>query len=259
MSYILDALRRLEKDKERTRRGANPVEAVMVPDFEEPESQDRRRFWWAGMGAVLLAVVIGATYWITRQTLVSPIDKAREESSPRVSSLLPQEDRPAPPSFRHESSAPSHHRPSVDERSLGSGIWSTLATSGGPTPPSPHRRPAGVRAPPAPESEPSPIAVQEEDTPAASYVEDPPVQQRNGVAVSREPSEDEAIQAWTGTEIKINAIAYSRDRNNRFAVVNLKTIHEGDQVEGLSVVEIEENGIVLEQAGTKYRVSLGKR
>ena len=110
-----------------------------------------------------------------------------------------------------------------------------------------------------PETEPAPIAVEEEDEPVAPPGEDPPVQQRNGVAVFQETPEAEIIQAWRGTEIKINAIAYSRDRNNRFAVVNLKTIHEGDQVEGLSVVEIEENGIVFEQAGTKYRVSLGKR
>ena len=42
-------------------------------------------------------------------------------------------------------------------------------------------------------------------------------------------------------------------------MVNLKTVHEGDQVEGLAVVEIQGNGIVFEEGGTKYRVLLGKR
>ena len=69
----------------------------------------------------------------------------------------------------------------------------------------------------------------------------------------------EVIQVWRGSDIKINAIAYSRDERSRFAVVNLKTVHEGDQVEGLAVVEIQENGIVFEEGGTKYRVLLGKR
>jgi len=71
--------------------------------------------------------------------------------------------------------------------------------------------------------------------------------------------EGEVIQEWRGSDIKINAIAYSRDERNRFALVNLKTVHEGDRVEGLAVVEIQENGIVFEEGGTKYRVLLGKR
>jgi hypothetical protein len=71
--------------------------------------------------------------------------------------------------------------------------------------------------------------------------------------------EEEAIQEWRGSDIKINAIAYSRDDRSRFAVVNLKTVHEGDELEGLAVVAIQENGIVFEREGTKYRVRLGKR
>ena len=64
---------------------------------------------------------------------------------------------------------------------------------------------------------------------------------------------------YAGSDIKINAIAYSRDDRSRFAVVNLKTVHEGDELEGLAVVAIQENGIVFEREGTKYRVRLGKR
>jgi hypothetical protein len=78
-------------------------------------------------------------------------------------------------------------------------------------------------------------------------------------AMSRQVSEAEVIQEWKGSDIKINAIAYSRDERGRFAVVNLKTVHQGDRVEGLTVVEIQENGIVFKEGGTKYRVSLGKR
>ena len=132
MSYILDALRRLEQDKERTRRGANPVEAVMVPDFEEAETRDRRRFWWVGIGVLLLAVVSGATYWITRQTLVSPTDQAREESSPRLSSAAPGEDRPGPSSFPEEFSSASRQRPSVHERSVRSAARPTSSTASAP-------------------------------------------------------------------------------------------------------------------------------
>jgi hypothetical protein len=79
--------------------------------------------------------------------------------------------------------------------------------------------------------------------------------------MSQESLEDEVILPWKGEEIRINAIAWSRDKSQRFALVNLKTVHEGDQVQGLSVVEIEEDGVVFEQGGTKYRVrlSVGRR
>ena len=80
----------------------------------------------------------------------------------------------------------------------------------------------------------------------------------HAIEVPDEP-EPEIIQEWRGSEIKINAIAYSRDERSRFAVVNLKTVHEGDRFEGLAVVEIQENGIVFEDGGAKYRVLLGKR
>jgi hypothetical protein len=89
--------------------------------------------------------------------------------------------------------------------------------------------------------------------------EDGLTSRQEAAAVSREASEGEVIQEWRGSDIKINAIAYSGDERNRFAVVNLKTVHEGDRVEGLVVVEILENGIVFEEGGTKYRVLLGKR
>jgi hypothetical protein len=89
--------------------------------------------------------------------------------------------------------------------------------------------------------------------------EDAIASRQEGAVMSREASEGEVIQEWRGSDIKINAIAYSRDERSRFAVVNLKTVHEGDRFEGLSVVEIQENGIVFEEGRTKYRVLLGKR
>lgn len=258
MSYILDALRRLEQDKERTRRGTNPVEAVMVPDLEEAETRYRRGFWWVGIGVVLLVMVIGATYWITRQALVPTTDQVRQEPALRLSSLQP-EGRAGPLPIRQEPSTPTADGTTVDGHSVRSLVPSALPTPADPPIPSPRLRPAEVRPPTVPETEAPSIPVEEEAWPPASLGEDTSVSAREGEAASRKTSGADVIQEWRGTEIKINAIAYSRERNGRFAVVNLKTVHEGDQVEGLAVVEIEENGIVFEQAGTKYRVTLGRR
>jgi len=252
MSYILDALRRLEQDKERTRRGTNPVEAVLVPDLDGPETPDRRRFWWVGVGVVLLAVAIGTTHWVTRRNLFFSTVRVQEEASQHLASAQRGDDRPARPSFPEGASSSFRPRPSGEEPADHSGNRST---------PSPERERAEIPVPSGPETASQPIGPAEGSQLPTSGREDALAAPKETVALSRESFQDEVILPWRGEEIKINAIAWSRDRNQRFALVNLKTVHEGDQVQGLSVVEIEEDGVVFEQGGTKYRVrlSVGRR
>ena len=238
MSYILDALRRLEQDKELAKRGASPMEAVFVPDIEGVETPERMRFWWVGAGVVLLVAAIALTYWITRHTLVPPTEHALEGTAPQLSSAQPGYD-PSPPAPVPEAASSS---------------FQILPSDREPTAPSPTLgKPAEVTNPSPP------IRAEAGSQPVVSVGEDGLASRQERAAMSREASEGEVIREWTGSGIKINAIAYSRDERSRFAVVNLKTVHEGDRVEGLAVVEIQENGIVFEEGGTKYRVLLGKR
>jgi len=253
MSYILDALRRLEQDKERTKRGANPMEAVFVPDIEGVEEPERRRLWWVGAGLVLLVTVIALTYWITRHTLVPPTEQAREQTVPHLSSAQPGYD-PSAPAFSPEAASSSFQPlPSDRERTAPLPTRVTSSIPGVPPSSPPLRKPAEVTDPSLL------IRAEEGSQPVVSAGEDALASRQERTAMSREASEGEVIQKWRGSGIKINAIAYSRDERSRFAVVNLKTVHEGDYLEGLAVVEIQENGIVFEKDGTKYRVLLGKR
>jgi hypothetical protein len=244
MSYILDALRRLEQDKERSRRGTNPVDAVLVPDLDEPQRAVRRRWWWLGMGVVLLAVAIATTYWVTRRTLVFSTVQVEERASPHLASVQHGEKRPAPTSIPEAASSGSRPK--------------QLAPPTPPTP-SPERERAEVATPSIRETATRPIGPGSASQSLTSAQEDRLDTAEETMALSRESFEDEVILPWTGEEIKINAIAWSRDRKQRFALVNLKTVHEGDQVEGLAVVEIQEDGVVFEQGGTKYRVTLSVR
>jgi hypothetical protein len=238
MSYILDALRRLEQDKELAKRGASPMEAVFVPDIERVEAPERMRRRWVGAVVVLLVTVVALTYWITRHTLVPPTEHAREGTAPQLSSAQPGYG-PSPPAPSPEAASSSFQPlPSDRER----------------TAPSPTRRKPAEVADPSP-----PIRAEAGSQPVVSPDEDTLAGRQERSAMSRQVSEAEVIQEWKGSDIKINAIAYSRDERGRFAVVNLKTVHQGDRVEGLTVVEIQENGIVFKEGGTKYRVSLGKR
>ncbi len=117
MSYILDALRRLEQDKELAKRGASPMEAVLVPDIEGVEEPERMRLWWVGAGVVLLVTVIALTYWITRHTLVPPTEHAREGTAPQLSSAQPGYDpSPLAPRGRRHPHPSSPFRRTGNER-----------------------------------------------------------------------------------------------------------------------------------------------
>jgi hypothetical protein len=253
MSYILDALRRLEQDKERAKRGANPMEAVLAPDMEGAEEPDRRRFWWVGIGVVLLVTVIAGTYWIARRTVVARTESTGEETVPHLSSAPHGYDRYAPTPSPEAASTSFQPLRSDRERTPTHSAPSASSSRGAPPSSSSLGKPAAV-ADPSP-----PIRVQEGSQSAVFGGEDALPSRQERMSISPEVSEDEVFQAWTGSEIKINAIAYSRDDKSRFAVVNLKTVHEGDSLEGLAVVAIQENGIVFERDGTKYKVMLGKR
>jgi hypothetical protein len=253
MSYILDALRRLEQDKELAKRGASPMESVLVPDIDGEEPRERMRLWWVAAGVVLLVTAVALTYWVTRHTLVPSMEHSREGTAPQLSSGQPgYAPSPAAPSPEAASSS-FQALPPDREQSPPSPMRVTSPSRGAPPSSPPLRKPEEGRHPSPP------IQAEAESQPVVPAGEDalPGVQER--AAVSPEASEGEVIQEWRGSEIKINAIAYSRDERNRFAVVNLKTVHEGDRVDGLAVVEIRENGIVFEEGGTKYRVLLGKR
>jgi hypothetical protein len=116
MSYILDALRRLEQDKELAKRGASPMEAVFIPDIEGVEAPEQMRLWRVGAGVVLLVTVIALTHWITRHTLAPPTEHAREGTAPQLSSAQPGYDL-SPPRFPRRRQQP---HPSSPFRQAGS-------------------------------------------------------------------------------------------------------------------------------------------
>ncbi len=256
MSYILDALRRLEQDKERAKKGANPMEAVLVPDIEGEQRPARSRLWWTGAGVVLLVTVITATYWVTRRTLDVPVKKAAEGMTPHLASAPLGSNRAVPASAPEAVSSflpppRATPEPAVPAPKRAEASLSGLPLSS-PLPPGKPGEEAGSSS--------LPLRLETEDRSPASVARGVVSSPRKGApAALPDAAEDERVEAWRGSELKINAIAYSRDRKRRFAVVNLKTVREGDQVEGLSVVTIQENGVVFEKEGRKYRVVLSTR
>jgi len=71
MSYILDALRRLEQDKEKARKPASALRAVVQGGTrEEPGRRPAPVRWriWLPLGLLCLLLLVGGTFWLARTT-----------------------------------------------------------------------------------------------------------------------------------------------------------------------------------------------
>ena len=291
MSYILDALRRLEHEKDQPPRSVNPVEAVLTPD-PYPETRRGRGWalWAAGAAAVLLLAVL-VTYRVARRSALVPAEPARASTASISASALP-EPAPAP---RPPAAATRRHEPLRPARAAGAGVG-VPAREGGDRPfpppePAPresvaaYRPPSGslgalrdappvapaeratrqVRPPPAPDRE----EIYREswvegEAPFEEEAFPEPSPETFGTAPPLEeaPAEDHAEEAyaeWRDEGVKISAIAWNPDPAGRFAIVNLKTVREGDEVAGYVVYRIHEDGIVFEVDGDRGKVFLGQR
>jgi len=263
MSTILDALRRVEQDKQIARKGDNPLQSILTT-VELPGGArfDGKRFAWLGIASLLLiASAIGVTYWITSKTGPFPNSDTGGESSAMVSPLRLSPGAPTASSLRGSLSPVSQEGAGRD----GTGHVPVHAASSEMSQtaddfPSPNRsqaqtsmahsggEPVGSREPFGALQDDSRVG---EDGSRGPRVEEPMDSAEPAVVPeTRQPSE---------SGVKISAIVWSAQSDRRFAVVNLKTVHEGDRVGDLDVVEIQEDGILFEEGGKAFKVMLGRR
>lgn len=288
MSTILDALRRLEEDRRKSLQGMDPLREALEPSVspKRPGPSRRRQAAWAGAVALVLVAAVFLTYRVARRedrqvregvTSAAPAKEARVPASEqrRVAGVQSPSGRdiavsPAGSALRPPRDLP--HEPAARK------------TAG-----SPDRADfLAVRLPEA-SSAPAPTVVFSEDTEPEADLEGPgenteeePLQGPNmeelvpeaeqemgQEAVGGEPqgssevSDDrpEPRRATADEErgIRISAVVWSPEPENRFAVVNLRTLREGDEISGRVVDEIQPDGVVFVEAGQRYKVLLGRR
>jgi hypothetical protein len=120
--------------------------------------------------------------------------------------------------------------------------------------------PAWETLKPAAEPLPETPGVDREPTSSQERLE--PKRKRGGAVARTEQDEIEqelaSVPRLTGSEtgIRISAIVWSPNRDKRFAIVNMKTVHAGDPVDGNTVVEIGEDAVVFEKEGTRFSVGI---
>ncbi len=101
MSYILEALKKLEQERARTRRESDPLRRLVQLDASQPSHSTRVSTWLKMCAALGLAcMLVAGTYLVTRHVLVSrPKEYASEkglaQETPEklVADAVPQDNR----------------------------------------------------------------------------------------------------------------------------------------------------------------------
>jgi general secretion pathway protein B len=221
MSYILDALKKLEAEKERKARGAGMVNIASELFKNGPAPPKAHRNWPLILGLVLLASLLtfGATFMLLhggkekRHTASAPLAPAVSTSSPLV--------LPTPVTKPHVAAAPRHAAP-IPAR----------ATVAGKAP-SARRQPKVARP------------VKPAAAPAA------------GESAPAEPARPAAVSLVSApADIKVSGIAWQEQRAASRVVVNGFLLREGDTVSGARIVEIFQNRVRFSSAAGTFEVYL---
>ncbi len=66
------------------------------------------------------------------------------------------------------------------------------------------------------------------------------------------------VPLLTDGRLKVQALAWSPTAADRMAVINTRIVHEGDKVDGFTVVAIRSDDVVVREKGVTHRVEFGR-
>ncbi|MBT1072338.1 hypothetical protein [Pelotalea chapellei] len=247
MSYILDALKKTEREKARKERHAGRASLsgeLFNDDLSHRGTSNNVRI----LIVVILAslVTFGVTWYLLKEKKGHKVpslpvaSQALPPSSPPISSMLPvPASSPVPlPATPPVTSAPTQ----------------AVAPSG-PVPPG--VQPAQNALPPAATEEMdegegrgrrrSRAARNSETVPSSPIQQQNPTQQQNNLT-------QDNISA--PGDIKVSGIAWQDERRARRAVVNGFLLHEGSVVSGARITEIQQDRVRFSQNGKTFDISL---
>jgi len=272
MSYILEALKKLEREKSRSRRAVDPLKQIVTHEYSPSVSLASRASWLKAAVGVLVAVaLIGTTYWTTRYVLLPHRQTAVSEhkGEPVVTNEVARDaeglsgehirGRSRVPSSPPSTASDNASMP-LDRKRPGSQLHAygdapnedDTGFEGGTYP---LKSEYQSRLSPLDAIE-QPLDLEDNELGTQGLYSDPASEQEGEntagerFAVTHAPSGSPAL--------KISAIAWSNDTSKRFAIVNLRSVHEGDSIEGALVHEIHEDGIVFKWQGDNYKILMSR-
>ncbi len=236
MSYILDALKKADAEREQGRvPGLHTPMANLEADL--PPLGGRPPAWVMGLGSVLVLAALGSAWWWTRPVATTPVTPTApiptQAPSPSLAAV--------PTPLSTPSVSPPPVTPSPASAQTAAPAPQTEVRSPAVTPPQ-TISPAPA-ATPAKRSTRAPIHVDPATTAAT------PTQ----VPSLAELPEDvrRSLPALT-----VSGAMYSDQPASRMLLINNRVFHEGDQpVAGLVLEEIRLKSAVFRYRGTRYAVS----
>lgn len=237
MSYILDALKKIEREKARKDRhsGMTNLSGELFSDDSSTNSRGSNVTRISAIIILVAMVTFGVTWYLLR-------GGDERKMPPQQTSTLPTAPSSTP--------VPAPVAPSV-------------------APPFPPQVSSPVPSPALPTALPS-VTVKPVQNQPAAVTEDPEEGENRGRRRSRiirpqetapaasqiqQPGIDSQVTP-APVDIKVSGIAWQEERRARRAVVNGYLLHEGSVIAGAKVTEILQDRVRFSQSGGKFEVSL---
>jgi general secretion pathway protein B len=226
MSYILDALRKVERERQRTR-------LPLLEELLDARATPRARLWpWLLVGALLVNAVVVAVLLVPRgwlgksQRLSSPDVTAARQTAVTTAALVPEE-RPGPPAPPVAPGTPDP-QPAQKEGVPAQGPVKGSATK------TPVRAVTPVRSMPAREAAPAAAPPGEEAGHESGHF-----------------GREQLLKAVTA--LKLTMLLHSESAAERLALINGRKYLEGQKIDGTVLVEaITPKGVMLSYEGERY-------
>jgi general secretion pathway protein B len=274
MSVILEALKRLDREKASRRGGAaNIASEILKPDLPRPEKGVQVPFV-----AILLAVVatVGLTYGVAKLGFVSkssPPASLAPPASSRQAALPPPDSGVLPKSPASVAAGfPPVSQQAAPAAPPTSGILQKLSTPAPVIPPAPSQQatPASVSQEPAvdeardemsrvPPKIETPAEIKNPATSQGEKETDKVAPEKaKGVPEDRKPSAEAAPVRpdTTPSLLRVSAIVWHEDPAKRVAMINGMIANEGSVIEGMRVEEIHPTRVRLSGNGRTFEISL---
>ena len=261
MSSILRALKKLENEP-RHQEDTHPLDSKFVPLADTGPQKTSKGLIMTAVGTgIVCGLVILAGWWLFSET------KGPAPAGPQKISRQAVEPAAMVPAKAPEAETPQNPAAAVEPAKAAADIAVPPKTADL----IPESEPAEIAVPPAPAVGPDAVpptaesvaepAVEVPASPGPEITEQVPADEEDVVAGTRDAPEVAArvqtprMPALKDPEIKLQAITWSKDPQRRIVVINNRILRQGDAILGYRIDAINQDDIVLSEAGKKWELA----
>jgi hypothetical protein len=245
LSSILDALKKAEQESGVDDGMGTPWPA---PPMDIPVGEHRRRRWWILLGMLVVACMAIAVFWMTLRPETSQQQSVVAKRS--VEPAVTEEAKPvAPPNQQIQSTmhqVPTAIRPAPAAQSAVQPQKRTLPAvtpdAALMTVPLQHKQ----KRTEATEAKSLPV------TPPPAAANRRPVETAEKPRPSENPQTDNQKTFRSDARIELQALVWAPDAADRFVVINNRLIKQGGSLDNITVVQINQDDVLLSEGTDRW-------